>query len=211
MRDRYSWERDPRDGYVRVFGSTEKFDPKQLQSEHERFVKNKNYREKHLHEAVCYVLIKNRVEYESEYCVDDKHRYHTPDQGRGFHHRKADLYIPETDTAIEFKLKPSLKGLGQATYYAQHHYESVLLTEQYSQYIANTIRSIPGVHYGVVTPGITEEPPKLAVESDSRCKFFFESNHGCLGNDEWFVKKPEPTARSDRSLSKFESDGGDSA
>lgn len=183
---------------------------KELAERHREAAESGEYGESELHEAVMFVLYKNQIEFKSEYELDNPARKNL---GKGNHKRRCDLYIPETDTAVELKHKANLRGLGQAAYYAHMHKEAVLLVENHEPGIARVARSIPAVNYGQVLPGPLENPPKLAVSSDSRCRFFFESNHGQLGDDDWFIKKPEPDAGvgsgRNRTLSEYECHGTD--
>lgn len=209
MSDKYSWRVDS-DGCI-VSQKNGHITANELLKKHQKLASNGDYREKHYHEAIEYVLAANGVEYDSEYHITDNIRNRTT--GKGNHRKYADIYIPETDTAIELKLDAGTKGLGQVTYYAQHHREAVLISQEHSPYIANATRSVPGVHYATVTPGIHRQPPTLDVMSDSRCEFFLQAKHGSLGGADWFVKSPEASgssgvgSRRERTLSKFEKKG----
>ena len=202
MRKKHEWSRNENGEVVNQNG--EWISGNKLSKEHTEFEtdRNKCYKEKYFQEAIEFVLAKNGVEYESEYKVNSRSNSHHS-QGR-----RADIYIPATDTAIELKISPGTRGLGQAVYYAQHHRESILITDIYKRDIAETIRSVPGVHFGTAIPGVHKDPPVLAVSSDSRCEFFHQAQYGDLGGyADWFVKKPavpKDTNRSTRKLSDFE-------
>ena len=210
MSDKYCWRIDS-DGCV-VSRKDGHITANELLEKHQKLASNGSYREKHYHEAVEYILAANEIEYNSEYHIIDNIRDQTT--GKGNHRKYADIYIPETDTAIELKLDAGTRGLGQVTYYAQHHREAILMSQEHSPYIANATRSVPGVHYATVTPGIHRKPPTLDVMSDSRCEFFHQAKHGSLGGDNWFVKSPEVSGSSgvgsgrERTLSEFEKNGG---
>lgn len=202
MRKKYEWERNENGEVVNQNG--EWISGNSLAKEHHEFASSpdKSYREKYLQEAIEYVLCKNGVEYVSEYLVNDKDHAG----------RRADIYIPATDTAIELKKRGNTKGLGQAAYYAQYHKESLLLCEKYTEDIAEAIRSIPATHHGTVMPGVHHDTPVLSISSDSRCDFFRAAKHGGLGSFgcDWFVKKPAYNpgkGRVERELSAFEREG----
>jgi len=197
MRSKHEWQQNE---YGEVVNQDNEFiTGQQLAKEHHNFVSSpgKTYKEKYFQEAIEYVLIQNQIDYISEYTV-----------GKGDNQRRrADIYIPQTDTVIELKLEANLRGVGQAAYYAQHHRESILLCENHTEEVAKTIRSLPAVHYGTALPGPDENPPMLSITSDSRCEFFHQAKHGTLGNSDWFLKKPRldsATGRTDRQLSEFE-------
>lgn len=200
MRDKYEWHIDD-DGFV-VNQNGEYITGQELSKEHHSFVVNDEYKEKHFQEAIEYVLSKNDIDYHSEYKVNAK-----PDTHHS-HGRRADIYIPDTDTAIELKLFADMSGLGQATYYAQYHREAVLMVDNCKNDIAESIRSIPGVYFCESTPAPHKE--ELHIKSDSRCEFFTSCKHGNLGGDSWFSKSPEKDEQINeftRTLSEFEETG----
>jgi len=201
MREKYHWDVFD-DGYI-INQNNENINGQELAREHQKFAANQCYKEKHYQEAIEFVLAKNGIEYKSEYKVNAK-------QDTDYSYsRRADIYIPETDTAIELKLSADMSGLGQATHYAQHHREGLLMVDETNRSIAETIRSVPGVYFCEATPAPHKE--ELHIQSDSRCEFFTACKHGCLGDDFWFSKTPEKDTQISeytRSLSEFEKTGG---
>jgi len=88
--------------------------------------------------------------------------------------RRVDIYIPETDTAIELKIEASLRGLGQCALYASHHSESLLLVRSGKSEIRHAIQQREDIHYAVCTPGITKKPARFDFAEASSVADFMD-------------------------------------
>lgn len=104
--------------------------------------------------------------------------------------RKMDVYIPNTDTAIELKGPNGDldRGLGQAMNYTRVCKESILMLdgearETYRLDTHRTCQIAPGVHFAMVIPSANPcgTGSGLDVRTDSRADLF----HEMLYNDEW--------------------------
>jgi len=155
----------------------------ELEKEHQRLHTNGDYKEKHFQEAIEFVLEKNGVEFESEKKITE----HTGKPTKG---KRIDLYIPKTDTAIELKLEPNERGVGQAAYYATRHNESILLSQRgfHDQRIKDTVDRIPDVHYALAMPNLTATTPFMAVQKDTDTAFFDGCEWGSIGDNDAFLK-----------------------
>lgn len=154
------------------------------------------YSEETFKRDICKVLGYHKIEFETEYQVTKRNK-----KGKGNHTRKCDIYIPETDTAIELKLKPNLRGVGQCALYARHHKEAILLADgdpeegvKYHKATHDAIKTIPNAKYGLCIPGEN----KLSIRSKDNSLFFNLGRSGELGESgfqsilqkEWDYKKP---------------------
>jgi len=133
---------------------------KEMQIEHHDLDCDGKYQESHFQEAIEHVLIKNRVKYKTEYCVNSNNT-----DGR---RRRMDIYLPETDTAIELKLKANIRGLGQCVKYANHHNEAVLLTAEHSAEVCEEMKQMNNCIYSVCTPGVHLPQPMFDFSNTTK-------------------------------------------
>lgn len=149
-----------------------------------------DFSEADFNEAICRVLDANNVEYETE------HVFKTYTSGKGMHGRRCDIYIPETDTAIELKLKASMKGVGQCVYYTRFCREAILLADGdtldgsgHSPAVHAAAQVAPGVKYGLCIPGPAQSPPMLDIQSDDASEFLLQAQFGSLGDTDFAIVK----------------------
>ena len=148
--------------------------------------RNGNFREEHFKEAICYVLDQNEVEYETEHAFKDF-------SGRAGSARRCDIYIPETDTAIELKLEASMRGVGQCIYYTRFCREALLLSDGdpmqsgHNGAVQAAAEVASGVSYALCTPGVGERPPVLDIRSDDTNEFFYQARYGDLGSRDFVI------------------------
>jgi hypothetical protein len=132
------------------------------------------------------------VQYETEKSVPAPD---TPGSGR-----RMDVYIPETDTAIELKTETGnlATGLGQALNYTRSCREAILILDgeardAYRPDIHKTCRIAPAVHFAMVIPNANPGQRGKAgfdVVTDSRPDLFFEMKCNAQWDDEMIVVSP---------------------
>jgi hypothetical protein len=124
---------------------------------------NGDFCESDFRDAVTRILDHKRIEYETEKRV-------LP----GI--RRADIYLPDTDTAIELKLEPEMRGIGQCAHYSNHFTESILMSEGHDRgnwrEVAEAAKKVPGVVFSVVTPGVTQSPPQFGIRTTAMTEFY---------------------------------------
>jgi len=170
-----------------------------LKEEVQEAIASGTFSEKLFQRSVCFVLDDAGVAFEREKKL--KPQTADPDRGASLG-RRCDIYIPETDTAIELKLQPNLRGVGQCAYYAQYCRETILLVDGDSATprsgapaIREALRSVPGAGFGYCIPGVDERPSVISVETDARTQFLDRLAYGSLGERPAAIIKGHRTER----------------
>jgi len=165
----------------------------EMMNRHQKLAADGEFREKHYQEAVCRVLDNCGVEYESEYKFKTFGSQERRDSKIG---RRCDIYIPKTDTAIELKKEPSLRGVGQCVFYRRFCSEAILLVDG-DPINGNTLNPdvkaateiVPNVTYATAIPNVIDDV--IGVSTDGFSKFIEAGKYGEFGWGE-FISSVSP-------------------
>jgi hypothetical protein len=159
----------------------DELDDEELEQKHSDRYHHGVYREHQFQTAISRVLDRAGVDHETEYVVGDDEQTELDENGR-----RCDIYIPELDAAIELKLDPNIRGVGQCAYYSRFCAEVVMMfsgpkiADSHSPDVQGTLRQVSDVSYVGCIPKMTDGTLRLITSSDSR--FVYEAAHGDLGN-----------------------------
>jgi len=155
----------------------------ELVNKHHQLEREGRYQEKHLCDAIEFLLREHTIPFEREYRFPSDPLL-LSSSGKGNAGHRVDFYLPDCDAAVEVKSgKPSsFRGLGQAKYYSLFASESLLISEELHRPSYEAVQSMPNVSYGVVDLALMSDKCGIEISGAGNSQFVADNSGGC-GSD----------------------------
>jgi len=156
---------------------------RELADKHQELESEGRYQERHLCDAIEFLLREHAISFEREYRFpSDPVLLNSSGKGNAGH--RVDFYLPDCDVAVEVKSgRPSsFRGLGQAKYYSLLASESLLISEELHRPTYEAAQAMPNVSYGVVDLALMFDRCGIEISGAGNSQFVADNSGGC-GSD----------------------------